>query len=483
MCSHGDRTEATGSRLLKREIHTPLRQRYTLPMQSTFISYGGPDEPFAERLNKFLSNQGVRTFFFKDHAIPGQKLHRVMRNGVNEHDRVILVCSRSSLTRAGVLNEIEETLARESRNGGAEYLIPIRLDDFVFTDEWAGDKPGIRQAVLDRVVADFSDSHDPSSREAVEQFNRQMSRLTDALRKQAEPSEASAALGTTPGQSTLVTTPSSAASPQVPDTAALQRHAVLPLVSELRDDGDTPVVPRCIAVWVEPQSPLRVSRGRARNALASACDARSPVTLPFMNGEMLAHRRHPVYGEWLVLSHVGWEQRCRNQHQYLATGVSDSGVLAWQHEDAAFDLSRDIVHLDWLVESVAHFVLVATRFYQQALYGDDSTSLLLRVAIDTPRPEKTVVETAPFFRGELEARVSLKVSGLRQEAETTFGMATSGPLGGYVDLTWRLLNDIVAGMEAQSFMQAFDREAYPRVATISRPQLVAFLRDRGFSAD
>lgn len=163
-------------------------------MQSTFISYGGPDEPFAERLNKFLSNQGVRTFFFKDHAIPGQKLHRVMRNGVNEHDRVILVCSRSSLTRAGVLNEIEETLARESRNGGAEYLIPIRLDDFVFTDEWAGDKPGIRQAVLDRVVADFSDSHDPSSREAVEQFNRQMSRLTDALRKQAEPSEASAAL-------------------------------------------------------------------------------------------------------------------------------------------------------------------------------------------------------------------------------------------------------------------------------------------------
>ncbi len=53
------------------------------------------------------------------------------RVGVNGHDRVILVCSKSSLQRPGVLNELEETLQREARDGGNAYLIPVRLDDFV----------------------------------------------------------------------------------------------------------------------------------------------------------------------------------------------------------------------------------------------------------------------------------------------------------------------------------------------------------------
>ena len=88
-------------------------------LQSTFISYGGPDEAFARKLNDALKIQGVQTFFFHDDAPPGDKLHDVMRTGVNEHDRVILVCSQNSLERPGLLTELEETLARESRDGGA----------------------------------------------------------------------------------------------------------------------------------------------------------------------------------------------------------------------------------------------------------------------------------------------------------------------------------------------------------------------------
>lgn len=123
-------------------------------MQSVFISFGGPDEPFARKLYEALHSNGVRTFFFPEHAEPGEKLHRMMRDGVNKHDRVILICSKASLDRKGVLNEIEETLARESRDGGEAYLIPIRLDDYVFSG-WKPSRPDIAQAIRDRVVADF----------------------------------------------------------------------------------------------------------------------------------------------------------------------------------------------------------------------------------------------------------------------------------------------------------------------------------------
>lgn len=123
-------------------------------LQSTFISYGGPDTDFAQKLNDALLKNGVTTFFFAKDAIPGKKLHRLMRDGVNQHDRVILVCSKASLARPGVLNEITETLQREARDGGKEYLIPITLDDYVF-GAWKPEDPGVAQAIRDRVVADF----------------------------------------------------------------------------------------------------------------------------------------------------------------------------------------------------------------------------------------------------------------------------------------------------------------------------------------
>lgn len=146
-------------------------------MQSTFISYGGPDESFARKLHEALQSNGVTTFFFAEHALPGQKLHRLMRNGVNEHDRVILICSETSLDRRGVLNEIEETLARESRDGGAAYLIPIRLDDYLFSG-WNPPNPDVAQAIKDRVVADFRGTEADDAK-----FGAQLVRLLGALKK------------------------------------------------------------------------------------------------------------------------------------------------------------------------------------------------------------------------------------------------------------------------------------------------------------
>lgn len=120
------------------------------PMQSTFISYGGPDESFAMRLNADLEKNGVTTFFFPFDAVFGEKLHSTMRR-VDEYDRVILVCSAQSLHRKGVQNEIEKVLEREAREGGSSLLIPIAIDDYVFSD-WEPVRRALRQEILSRVV-------------------------------------------------------------------------------------------------------------------------------------------------------------------------------------------------------------------------------------------------------------------------------------------------------------------------------------------
>jgi uncharacterized protein YjbI with pentapeptide repeats len=143
-------------------------------MKSTFISYGAPDEEFAQKLNKDLKNKGVTTFFFPENASFGEKVHSMMR-GLNKYDRIILICSEQSLNRNGLLYEIEKTLEREARDGGESYLIPIRLDNFVL-DKWSPKLEHMKEEVLSRVVADFTNK---------ELYDQQFKRLLHALKNKA----------------------------------------------------------------------------------------------------------------------------------------------------------------------------------------------------------------------------------------------------------------------------------------------------------
>lgn len=143
-------------------------------MRSTFISYGGPDEAFARRLYDDLRAHGVTTFFFPETARLGERIGNEVRNRIQEHDRVILVCSRNSLDRPGVRNEIQETFDREARDGGATYLLPIMLDDYVLS----GWNDPLGERVRDRVVGDFRDAMSDTTK-----FDKAMSRLLAALRK------------------------------------------------------------------------------------------------------------------------------------------------------------------------------------------------------------------------------------------------------------------------------------------------------------
>ncbi len=145
-------------------------------LQSTFLSFGGPDEPFARKLYEALHRNGVTTFFFPVHARGGEKLGKMMREGISGHDRVILVCSQASLDRPGLLFELEETLERERRDGRS-YLLPLRLDDHVL-GKWAPARGDLAQAVRDRVVADFEGADQDEGK-----FNAGLLRLIAALRR------------------------------------------------------------------------------------------------------------------------------------------------------------------------------------------------------------------------------------------------------------------------------------------------------------
>lgn len=90
-------------------------------MQSTFISYGGPDEPFSRRLYDALRSHNVVVFFFPETALLGERIDNEVFRQIQEHDRILLVCSRNSLERAGVVNEIQETLDREARDEALPY--------------------------------------------------------------------------------------------------------------------------------------------------------------------------------------------------------------------------------------------------------------------------------------------------------------------------------------------------------------------------
>ena len=142
--------------------------------KTLFISYGSPDEKIVEQINKKLKSKGVTTWFFPDDAQPGHKLHRVMHDGVNSHDHVLLVCSKNSLTRPGVLNEIERVLEREAKEGGSGILIPVTIDEFVYSD-WAPERSDIASQVRSRVITKVETTE--------KSYNQSIDKIVKTLRK------------------------------------------------------------------------------------------------------------------------------------------------------------------------------------------------------------------------------------------------------------------------------------------------------------
>jgi hypothetical protein len=116
---------------------------------SCFISYSHADRDFALRLYDSLKEAGVECWLDVRDILPGQRILESVKLGISCYERVLLCCSRSSLSSWWVKDEIRKAQERERRTK-QDIIIPLNLDDYLFT--W---DDGVASDIRSRLAADF----------------------------------------------------------------------------------------------------------------------------------------------------------------------------------------------------------------------------------------------------------------------------------------------------------------------------------------
>jgi hypothetical protein len=158
----------------------PSLLNQSIEFYSCFISYSHANKSFAHRLHGTLQGRGIRCWLDEHQLLPGDDIYDQVDRGIRLWDKVLLCCSKESLTSWWVDDEIgkafekERRLVKERDGKRTLALIPLVLDDHLLSGKW---ESGMATQVKRRLAADFTGwEHDNAK------FDAQVERVISALK-------------------------------------------------------------------------------------------------------------------------------------------------------------------------------------------------------------------------------------------------------------------------------------------------------------
>jgi len=117
--------------------------------------------------------------YLTERRIPGDDIYEQVDRGIRLWDKVLLCCSKASLTSWWVDNEINKAFKKEQqimkdRGRKVLVLIPLNLDGYIFSDNW---QSGKKDEIMTRLAADFTGWEQDNTK-----FEEQFEKVVKALR-------------------------------------------------------------------------------------------------------------------------------------------------------------------------------------------------------------------------------------------------------------------------------------------------------------